>query len=137
MSKVKIYPCLPQRISRRAFQLRMGGGMATALLGSRTARAQRAAPFTVALVPDPQYLASDATCSGSKAYDALIQWGITNRNLAVNGVPLNIKGFLQVGDCVNTTSKRVYSTPQITSVNAYAKAEAARMFVARVCGNHD
>ena len=113
MSKVKLYQCLPRSITRRAFQLRMAGGLATGFLGRRTAQAQSGTPFTVALVPDPQYLASDASCSGSKAYNALIQWGITNRNLPVNGVPLNIKGFLQVGDCVNTSSDTTFSAAQI------------------------
>ncbi len=137
MAKIRIYQCLPQSITRRKFNLRLAGGIAAGLLRRPAAKAQGVEPFTVALVPDPQYLASDATCSGSKAYNALIQWGITNRNLPVNGVPLNIKGFLQVGDCVNTTSDTTYSTPQMYSVNAYAQAEAAKMFVARTCGNHD
>jgi uncharacterized protein (TIGR03437 family) len=137
MSKVKLYQCLPLSITRRAFHLRMAGGLATGFLGRRTAQAQSATPFTVALVPDPQFLATDASCSGSKAYNALIQWGITNKNLPVNGVPLNIKGFLQVGDCVNTSSDTAFSESQVNSVNAYAQAEAAHMFVARVCGNHD
>lgn len=96
-------------------------------------------PFTIALVPDPQYLAGDMTCSGSAAYNGLINWAITNRNLSVLGVPLNIKGFIQVGDCANTTSSTVFDAQQQRSVNAYALAEAAtpKMFVTRCVGNHD
>jgi uncharacterized protein (TIGR03437 family) len=137
MSKIRLYQSLPRSITRRGFNLRIGGGIATTLFARRSSQAQGAAPFTVALVPDPQYLAADASCSGSSAYNALIQWGITNKNLLVNGAPLNIKGFLQVGDCVDATSDSVYSTPQTYSVNAYAQAERANMFVARTCGNHD
>jgi uncharacterized protein (TIGR03437 family) len=137
MTNVKLFQCMPRSITRRSFHARIAGGMAAGFLGHRAARAQSGTPFTVVLVPDPQFLATDATCAGSKAYNALIQWGITNRNLSVNGVPLNIKGFLQVGDCVNNSSDTAYTSPQSVCVNAYAQAEAAHMFVARVCGNHD
>ena len=137
MPKIQLYQCLPRSITRRTFNLRVAGGLTAAFLGRRTVQAQGGTPFTVALVPDPQYIAVDAPCSGSNAYNALIQWGITNRNLPVNGIPLNIKGFLQVGDCVDNTSDTAFSTAQARSVNAYAQAEAAHMFVARVCGNHD
>lgn len=96
-------------------------------------------PFSVALVPDPQYLAAASITCGGTAYNALIQWGITNRNLSVNGAALNIKGFLQVGDCANTVSASVYDAEQTRSATAYALAEAAnpKMFVARCIGNHD
>jgi hypothetical protein len=124
-------------ITRRGF-IRTAGMGAVALATAKKAMAT-GVPFTVAMIPDPQYLAGDKTCSGSAIYNALIQWGITNRNLSVNGTPLNIKGFLQVGDCANTVHANSYDQQQQISVNAYALAEAAspKMFVVRCLGNHD
>jgi hypothetical protein len=91
------------------------------------------------MVPDPQNLADGSTCAGATAYNQLINWAVTNRNLSVLGQALNIKGFITVGDCVNSTDNNSYNQAQINSVTAYNIAEAAtpKMFVARCCGNHD
>jgi hypothetical protein len=135
------FACLPRRITRRGFGMGLGAALGAEYLARRKERTVYAAgsPFTIAMVPDPQNLAGDSPCSGAAAYNGLIQWGITNRNLSVNGIPLNIKGFLSVGDCANTVSATVYDAQQQISVNAYALAEAAspRMFVVRAVGNHD
>jgi hypothetical protein len=133
-----------KRITRRQFG-KLGFGFGAAI-GAEYLALQKEArgnsfgvPFTIALVPDPQRLAGGWPCSGATAYNQLIQWAITNRNLSVVGVPLNIKGFLQVGDCADVVSSSVYDSQQQVSVNAYALAEAAspKMFVARCIGNHD
>lgn len=127
--------CLPRKLTRRGFGMGLGAAIGGFFTKPRKAFAA-GSPFTLCLVPDPQYLdGNQGTCTGASAYNALIQWAITNRNLSVNGVALNVKGFLQVGDCGNTTN----SPAQTVYVNAYALAEAAspKMFVARCCGNHD
>jgi hypothetical protein len=148
------FACLPRAITRRKFgRLAMGLGAATGAeyLSTRKARATVGTPFTIVMVPDPQWLAGQSngtasTCATSGMYGAMIQWAITNRNMSVNGVPLNIKGFIQVGDCVNACpDPTIYDAQQQISVNAYAKADGVgasataspKMFVTRCPGNHD
>jgi hypothetical protein len=135
---------LPRSITRRQFgRFAMGTGAAIGAeyVSTRKARAFAGSPFTIILVPDPQYLASNTYCgnSSSSPYNTLIQWAITNRNLSVGGIPLNVKGILQVGDCTDVCSPSVYEIQQQRSVTAYALAEAAspKMFVVRCPGNHD
>ena len=133
------YACLPRSITRRKFGALIGSAVGAGYMAKK-AMAAGGTPFTIAMVPDPQYLATGAsTCGGQTAYNALIQWAVTNRNLSVNGTPLNVKGFLQVGDCCDTASSTVYNSQQSVSVAAYALAEAAnpKMFVVRCLGNHD
>jgi Calcineurin-like phosphoesterase len=93
--------------------------------------------FTVAVVPDPQYLAGDATCSGSVTYNRLINWAVRNKKLSVGGTPLNIKGFIQVGDCQNTSFVANQNSQGTIMVNAWRQAINANLFVAFCCGNHD
>ncbi len=132
------FQCLPRKLSRRGFAMATGAAVGGWFLKPRKVLAA-GTPFTIALVPDPQFLAGDMTCSGDAAYNGLIQWAITNRNKLVTGTPLNIKGFIQVGDCCDDASDTTYSAQQVRSVNAYALAEAAtpKMFVTRCAGNHD
>src|SRR5690242_8662205 len=111
----------------------MAGAAFGALLPGE-ARAE-AKPWSVAIVPDPQNLAQFNT--GCSFYDRLIEWAVDNRNLIVNGAPLNIKGFIQVGDCQNVALDMTANDQEIVAVNAWAKAIAANMFVAWCCGNHD
>lgn len=149
---IQRFACLPRAITRRKFgKLAMGLGAATGAEFLATRKAQAAgSPFTIVMVPDPQWLAGQsngtpASCASSGMYGAMIQWAITNRNLSVAGVPLNIKGFLQVGDCVNACSPSSYDAQQTISVDAYSKADGVggsataspKMFVARCPGNHD
>ena len=130
-------------LTRRKFgQVLAGAGVGAAAFSTiKSAAAGGGSPFTIAMVPDPQNLAGgNPTCGGQTAYSALIQWAVNNRNLSVNGTPLNIKGFLQVGDCVDYTyTSDTFNNQQQCAVNAYALAEAAnpKMFVVRCLGNHD
>lgn len=134
---IQPYQCIPSSITRRNFGRVIMGGAAAAsgLLPTRAYAADD--PFTVAIVPDPQYLAGDGTCSGSTAYDALINWAITNKNLSVGGAPLNVKGFVQVGDCINNATGTNIAGQYAIATAAYAQAAAANMFVAYCAGNHD
>lgn len=97
-------------------------------------------PFSIIYVPDPQYLANDSTCGtpfASTIYSALIQWGITNKQLSVNGTPLNIKGFITVGDIVDVSQTGSNNAGMTAATNALALATAANMFVIPTPGNHD
>lgn len=114
----------------------------SALASMFPSRAKAADPaFTVAIVPDTQFLAGDATCSGATILNALIQWAIDNKQLSVNGTALNIKGFITVGDCQNTantgTGNANANTQRTRITNAYNLAIAENMFVSFCCGNHD
>lgn len=139
---------ISNRITRRGFNKLVGSAIgAECIARVKEARAGgRSKPFTIVFVPDPQWLAGDYpgagdfTCSvGGTVYSAMIQWAITNRNMVVNGNPLNIKGFVQVGDCSNTVSSSVFDIQQQHAYNAYLLAESAnpKMFVVRCVGNHD
>src|SRR3954464_11731773 len=99
--KVKRSACTPPKFSRREFGALVAGGAMFGTVAQKVARASDPV-FTIVVVPDPQYLAEDGSCSGATIYNALIQWAIDNRNLVVDGVALNIKGFVQVGDCQDT-----------------------------------
>ena len=91
--------------------------------------------MVVVIVPDPQYLAAQSTaCS---MYDRMIQWAVDNKNLVVNGAPLNIKGFIQVGDCQDVALAKSSNSQETVAVNAWSRATAANLFVAWCCGNHD
>ena len=128
-----------QKYTRREFGAAIAKGSGVAALASLfPSRANAADPaFTVAVVPDPQYLAGDAPCSGSMIYRDLIQWAIDNKRLSVTGAPLNIKGFIQVGDCQNTSLVASQNSQATIMVNAWQPAIHANMFVAFCCGNHD
>lgn len=96
-------------------------------------------PWSVVLVPDPQYLASTSTCSAlaSTIYPALIQWAIDNKQLSVNSTPLNIKGIVTVGDIVDSSQTGSNNAGMTAAATAYALATSANMFVIPTTGNHD
>jgi hypothetical protein len=129
---IKRYQLLPAKYTRREFGAAIAKGAGVATLASMfPLRVKAADPaFTVAVVPDPQYLAGDAPCSGSTIYRDLINWAIDNKSLAVTGAPLNIKGFIQVGDCQNTAFVATQNSQATIMVNAWQLAINANMFVA-------
>ena len=135
----KRYQCISRKYTRREFATAIVKGAGMAALASMSPRRANAADpaFTVAVVPDPQYLAGDAICAGSTIYNDLIAWAIANKNLSVAGTPLNIKGFIQVGDCQNTSLVDSQNSQATVMVNAWQLAINAKMFVAFCCGNHD
>jgi hypothetical protein len=136
---IKRHQLLPKKCTRREFGVAIAKGAGITALASMFPSGTSAAdpPFTVALVPDPQYLAGDAPCSGSTIYDDLINWAIQNKSLAIAGTPLNIKGFIQVGDCQNVALADSQNLQASIMVNAWQLAIDANMFVAFCCGNHD
>lgn len=137
---IERFQCIPRKFNRRKF---LKGASFTAssltagMLATRTAKAFVGSPFTFVHVPDPQYLADSTTCSGATVYNSLVNWCVANQNLSVNGVPLNIKILLQVGDCVNTADDTTQVGPQTLAVNAYKQATDNGIMVVYCGGNHD
>jgi uncharacterized protein (TIGR03437 family) len=121
-------------LTRRRFGSILTGAALGAVSLSR-ARADAAA-WTVVIVPDPQRLATQphAAC---RSYERMIQWVLDNRNLVVNGSPLNIKGFIQVGDCQDSALALSQNGQETVAVRAWSATTSENMFVAWCCGNHD
>jgi hypothetical protein len=77
------------------------------------------ADFTIAIIPDPQYLAESCPDGLGGYYSAMMKWIVDNKNLGLTSgttsFNANIKAVVGVGDCVNST----------TGVNEFANAQAA------------
>jgi len=122
-------------LTRRGFML--AGVGALALATRKTAQAAPTAPWSVVLVPDPQYMAAVAVCSNQPtSYDGLIGWIVENRLLAVNGLPLNVKAAISVGDCVNSADPE-YGAQALIAAAAWSRLDAAGIHRQMVPGNHD
>jgi len=136
---IKQYQLLPRKYTRREFSAAVArGGGVTALASMLPSWSTASDPaFTVVVVPDPQYLAGDAYCSGPTIYNDLINWAIRNKDLWVANASLNIKGFIQVGDCQNSAVVASQNWQATVMVDAWRLAINAHMFVAFCCGNHD
>src|ERR1035438_3314269 len=64
--------------------------------------------FTIAIIPDPQFLAESCPDGGGRYYTAMMQWIVDNKNIIFTSSPpsfdANIKAVVGVGDCVNSTA---------------------------------
>jgi hypothetical protein len=113
------------------------GAAAMALSTRKRAMAETAAPWSIVLVPDPQYMAATSVCStGPSGYDKLMSWIVENRNLPVDGVPLGIKAAIGVGDCVNSADP-VYRGEGLIAAKAWSRLDAAGIHKQMTPGNHD
>ena len=113
------------------------GAGAIALAARKRVLARTAAPWSVVLVPDPQYMAATSVCSNQPAgYDNLMSWIVENRNLPVNGVPLGIKAAIGVGDCVNCADP-VYGGEGLIAAKAWSRLDVAGIHKQMTPGNHD
>lgn len=87
----------------------LGGLTGAALSSSGTARSIEAAggDFTLAIIPDPQYLAENCPDNSGRYYAAVMNWIVENRNILLTSsrpsFRANIKAVIGVGDCVNST----------------------------------
>jgi hypothetical protein len=90
-----------------------GGGTGSGGAGAAVA------DFTIAIIPDPQYLAESCPNNLGEYYSALMNWIVNNRNIVfASSAPsfnANIKAVVGVGDCVNSTA----------GTNEYANAQTA------------
>lgn len=99
---------LLKSISRRDFGVTVLGGLvgtaASRLINIPSAEAA-ANDFTIAIIPDPQYLAASCPDGSGQYYKAMMQWIIDNNNLSLKSgkspFAANIKAVIGVGDCVD------------------------------------
>jgi len=123
------------RFSRRGFV--MAGAGLIGLASQIRAVNKPATPWSVVVVPDPQYMAATEVCPNQPtSYDNLMRWIVENRNLSVDGVPLAIKAAIGVGDCVNSADS-VYTGEAPIAASAWSRLDAAGIHKHVVPGNHD
>lgn len=121
--------------TRRGFMLAATGAIGIASL--KRARAESGTPWSIVVVPDPQYMAASSVCPNEpEGYDNLMRWIVENRTLPVDGVPLNIKAAISVGDCVNTADV-AYGNQGLIAARAWSRLDAAGIHKQMVPGNHD
>ena len=101
-----------KNITRRGFVASVLGGLSgrgvSSLIGT-SSQASAGADFTIAIIPDPQYLAQSCPGGLGEYYAAMMQWIVDNKNigLAASQSPFdaNIKAVVGVGDCVNAAER--------------------------------
>lgn len=125
---------LLKKITRRGFGVSVLGGLMGAAasrlistpsvavasrLMSTPSVAVAGTDFTIAIIPDPQFLAEACPDRGGRYYAAMMQWIVDNKNIVfTSSTPsfdANIKAVVGVGDCVNSTA----------DPNEYRNAETA------------
>src|SRR5580692_5834015 len=102
---------LLNKITRRGFGASVLGALAGAsvsrLVGTPSVEAARA-DFTIAIIPDPQYLAESCPDNLGGYYTAMMNWIVNNKNMVFTSgnkpFDANIKAVVGVGDCVNGTT---------------------------------
>ncbi len=109
-------------ISRRRFGRSILGGFAGAAASRLINTASVTAAggdFTIAIIPDPQFLAESCPDKFGGYYAALMNWIVANKNIALTSsgpsFGANVKAVVGVGDCVNSTG----------GANEYVNAQAA------------
>ncbi len=129
------------RVSRRGFGASVLGGLA-GMAASGIARAASPAAsspdFTIAIIPDPQFLAQSCPDSSGGYYASMMNWIVANRHMVFtsgrSSFPANIKAVVGVGDCVNlTTGANEYSNAQ----TAWSILDAHGIAFTTPPGNHD
>ena len=113
------YKPLLRTISRREFGVSMVGGLVGAatfrLLDISSADAA-GRDFTIAIIPDPQYLAESCPDASGQFYTAMMQWIVDNKNILLTSSKpsfnANIKAVVGVGDCVNAAVDQEFSTAE-------------------------
>jgi hypothetical protein len=132
---------LIRKISRRGFGatlLKSVAGAAAGSLLTNPAFAVEGADFTIAIIPDPQFLAASCPDDQGAYYVDMMNWIVENRNMVFVSSPpsfvANIKAVVGVGDCVNS----------VKGANEYANAQKAweildanRIAFTTPPGNHD
>jgi hypothetical protein len=102
---------LLKTITRRGFGASVLGGLtgaAASRLISTPSVAAAGADFTIAIIPDPQFLAESCPDNLGGYYAAMMQWIAGNKNIVLTSsktsFEANIKAVVGVGDCVNRTA---------------------------------
>jgi hypothetical protein len=127
-------------ITRRDFAARVLGGLNSAaawrVLGAPSTL-PTGADFTIAIIPDPQYLAEFCPDNAGRYYAAMMTWIVENKNIVFTaGTPAfraNIKAVVGVGDCVNATADYQYKNAQA----AWTILDMHQIAFTTPPGNHD
>jgi hypothetical protein len=98
---------LLKKISRRGFGASLLGGLAGATASRLTGARSEGSDFTIAIIPDPQFLAESCPNNLGGYYTSMMQWIVNNKNTVLTSsrpsFDANIKAVIGVGDCVNAT----------------------------------
>ena len=134
---------LLKKITRRGFGASVLGGLADAAAwrlkntSSVGAEGPAGADFTIAIIPDPQYLADSCPDHFGGYYVALMKWIVDNKNIVFASSPpsfnANIKAVVGVGDCVNGTTGIQYRNAQ----TAWTILDENGIAFTTPPGNHD
>lgn len=110
---------LLKKISRRGFGASLLGGLAGAAASRLTGAPSAGSDFTIAIIPDPQFLAESCPDNLGGYYTSMMKWIVDNKNTVLTSsgpsFDANIKAVIGVGDCVNSTG----------GVNEFANAQTA------------
>jgi hypothetical protein len=132
---------LLKKVTRRGFGVSVLTGltgMAASRLISVPSVAGAVPDFTIAIIPDPQYLAESCPDNLGGYYAAMMKWIVDNKTIVltsgVTSFEANIKAVVGVGDCVNsTTGNNEYTNAQ----NAWSILDANGIAFTTPPGNHD
>src|SRR5580700_11564207 len=131
---------LLKQISRRGFGASILGslaGAAASRLKGEPLERETGAEFTIAIIPDPQFLAESCPDSSGGYYAAMMNWIVHNKNIAftTNGSSFeaNIKAVVGVGDCVNQANGSQFKNAQ----NGWTILDKNRIAFTTPPGNHD
>lgn len=108
--------------------------MASPLISAPSAGAP---DFTIAIIPDPQFLAESCPDKLGGYYAAMMKWIVGNRKIVLTSSPpsfeANIKAVVGVGDCVNATA----ANEDRNAHNAWTILDKNRIAFTTPPGNHD
>jgi len=131
---------LLKKITRRGFGVSVLKGLVGAAASSlitRPSLAAESADFTIAIIPDPQYLAELCPGGLDGYYTGMMNWIVDNRNMVlISGPPsfvANIKAVVGVGDCVDLTNGTQFKNAQ----TAWTILDAHQIAFTTPPGNHD
>jgi hypothetical protein len=129
-----------KKITRRNFGATILSGLAGVAASRliKTPSAEAAgADFTIAIIPDPQYLACSCPDGFGGYYSGMMNWIVNNRNMVfTSGTPpfgANIKAVVGVGDCVNSTGTNEYMNAE----TAWTILDTNGIAFTTPPGNHD
>jgi hypothetical protein len=93
--------------------------------------------FTIAIVPDPQYLAESCPDVGGQYYASMMQWIVDNKYIQLRSGEepffANIKAAIGVGDCVNAAVDGEFKNAE----NAWRILDKNGIAFTTPPGNHD
>src|SRR5580698_3562200 len=131
---------LLKKISRRGFGATVLGGLAgtaTSRLVSTPSVAAAGPDFTIAIIPDPQYLADSCSNKSGEYYRAMMQWMVNNGNIVfksrTSSIDANLQAVVAVGDCVNAPVRYQFANAQM----AWTILDMNGIAFTTPPGNHD